>query len=229
MSGKYELNAELRNVKGKGASRRLRREGEQLPAIIYGGEKDSIPLTLNHREVMKALENEAFYSHILTLNIGGQKEKVVLKDLQRHPYKPRMVHMDFLRVGHQKITMHVPIHFLGGDVAPGVKTGGGIVSHLMTSIDVRCMPDDLPEYLELDISKLELNESIHLSQIKLPKGVEIVQLAHGIEHDLPVVNIHVPRAVIEEEAVTEVAETEEAAGAAPAEGAEAAPAKAEKK
>lgn len=229
MSGKYELNAEIRNVKGKGASRRLRREGEQLPAIIYGGEKESVSLTLNHREVMKALENEAFYSHILTLNIGGQKEKVVLKDLQRHPYKVRMVHMDFLRVGHQKITMHVPIHFLGGDVAPGVKTGGGIVSHLMTSVDVRCMPDDLPEYLELDISKLELNESIHLSQIKLPKGVEIVQLSHGIEHDLPVVNIHIPRAVIEEEAVAEVTETEEAAAETPAEDTEAAPAKAEKK
>ncbi len=229
MSGKYELNAEIRNVKGKGASRRLRREGEQLPAIIYGGEKESVPLTLNHREVMKALENEAFYSHILTLNIGGQKEKVVLKDLQRHPYKVRMVHMDFLRVGHQKITMHVPIHFLGGDVAPGVKTGGGIVSHLLSSVDVRCMPDDLPEYLELDISKLELNESIHLSQIKLPKGVELVQLSHGIEHDLPVVNIHIPRAVVEEEAVTEVAETEEVAAETPAEGTEAAPAKAEKK
>lgn len=225
MSGKYELKAEIRSVKGKGASRRLRRDGEQLPAIIYGGEKDSIPLTLNHREVMKALENEAFYSHILTLHVNGQKEKVVLKDLQRHPYKPRMVHMDFLRVGHQKITMHVPIHFLGGDVAPGVKTGGGIVSHLMTSVDVRCMPDDLPEYLEVDISKLDLNESIHLSQIKLPKGVEILQLAHGVEHDLPVVNIHVPRAVIEEEVVTEVVETEEAAEATAAEGTTAAPAK----
>ncbi len=213
MAGKYELAAELRSVKGKGASRRLRRDGELIPAIIYGAKKDPVSLTLNHKEVMKALENEGFYSHILTLHVNGQKEQAVLKDIQRHPYKLRIVHMDFLRVGHEKITMHVPIHFLGGDVAPGVKTAGGIVSHLMTSVDVRCMPADLPEYLEVDISHLNVDESIHLSQIKLPKGVEFVQLSHGIEHDLPVVNIHIPRAAIEEEAVTETVVTEEAAAA----------------
>lgn len=235
MAGKYELTAEIRSVKGKGASRRLRRDGEQIPAIIYGGGKDSTPLTLNHRAVMKALENEGFYSHILTLHISGQKEKVVLKDLQRHPYKLRMIHMDFLRVGHEKITMHVPIHFLGGDVAPGVKTGGGIVSHLLTSVDVRCMPDDLPEYLEVDISQLDIDDSVHLSQIKMPKGVEIVQLSHGMDNDLPIVSIHIPRAVTEEEVVTEVVVTEEATAtaatgtatatpAAPAKGAEKKPA-----
>lgn len=154
-----------------------------------------------------------------------------MKDVQRHPFKPRILHMDFMRVGKQKIVMHVPLHFLGADIAPGVKTGGGIVSHVMTSVDVRCLPADLPEYIEVDLSTLELDEAVHLSQLKLPKGVELVALAHAPDHDLPVANIHIPRAVIEAEPVaeveaTEVGEGEEAAGttAAPAATGKAAPA-----
>lgn len=216
MSAIYELTAEIRSDLGKGASRRLRRKDDKIPAIIFGGGKDPSALTLDHKTVTKALENEGFYSHILTLHIDGQKQQAVLKDLQRHPYKPRILHMDFLRINpHDKITMHVPLHFIGADVAPGVKDSGGIVSHLLTSVDIKCLPADLPEYIEVDISQLSLDESVHLSHLKLPKGVEVIALAHG--DDLPVASIHIPRAVIEEAPAEETTEGETAAAATPEE------------
>ena len=191
----------------------------KVPAIIYGSGKDPISLTVAHDEFMHHLEHEAFYSHILTVNVDGKKEKAVMKDLQRHPAKPRVLHIDFLRVGDKDVIhMHVPVHFLNEEESAGVKEGG-LVSHLMSTVEIACMATDLPEYLQLDIIEVEIGGSLHLSDIELPKGVKIPALAHGPNHDLPVVNIHLPRAVEEEETTVEAAEGEE--GAEGAEGAEA--------
>ncbi len=217
----FELNAEPRTDVGKGASRRLRLTNK-VPAIVYGAAREPEMLTLVHHEINHALENEAFYSHILDLKIGGKAQKVVLRDLQRHPNKPQILHVDFQRVSaSEKLHMNVPLHFVGDDVAPGVKTDGGIVSHLMNDVEVICLPKDLPEYLEVDLTNLELNQSIHLSELKLPSGVEIPALAQGPEHDMSVVSIHLPRAAKEEEEevpAEEAAEGEEAPAAESAEG-----------
>lgn len=194
MSSNFELNAEVRQDKGKGASRRLRRE-DKVPGILYGAGKDPISITLSQRQLLKSLENEAVYSHILTVNIDGKLDKVVLRDLHRHPYKPTLLHVDLQRVSETtKIRLSVPLHFLNQDIAPGVKTGGGLVSHLMNSVEVSCLAKDLPEFIEVDLIGLELNHSVHLSDLKMPPGVEIAALMQGPEHDLPVVNIHLTRA-----------------------------------
>lgn len=192
MSNQFELSAEARQTFGKGASRRLRRLDNKVPGIMYGGDEAPLPLIFNHNHLLKALENEAFYSHILTIQVDGKPHKAVLKALQRHPFKPRIVHLDLLRVtGKEKITVTVPLHFKGENVAPGVKNDKGIVSHLLTSVEVRCLPDSLPEFLEVDLSNLGLDELIHLSDLKLPKGIEIMALVH--KDDQPVASIHLPR------------------------------------
>jgi large subunit ribosomal protein L25 len=196
---KFEVEAAVRHDMGKGASRRLRRE-EKVPGVVYGGGKAPVSLSLEHKNVSKSLQNEAFYSHILTLKTDSISERVILKDVQRHPFKARIMHIDFQRVrADEKLHMHIPLHFKGGDQAPGVKEAGGIVSHIMSDIEVSCLPDNLPEYLEIDLSEMQLNQIIHLSEIKLPNGVEIVALAHG--DDKPVVSVHIPR--VEEEPVVE--------------------------
>ena len=206
MAVEFQLDAEPRTDMGKGASRRLRHAGK-VPAIIYGGKKEPMAVTLPHKDVAKSLEHEAFYSHILTVNVDGKAEKAVLKDLQRHPFKPIIMHLDLQRVTEtDKIRVHVPLHFIGEDVAPGVKLRSGIVNHLMKHVDVTCLAKDLPEFIEVDVSPLEAGESVHLSQLKLPAGVEIPGLVAESEHDLPVVSIVLPRAALE---------TEEAAAAAP--------------
>lgn len=220
MSNAFEIAAETRSDVGKGASRRLRRLQKKVPGIIYGGSEAPVNITLEHRHIIKALENEAFYSHILTVNLDGKPVKTVLKDLQRHPYKPQIMHVDFLRVtGAQILHMHIPLHFLGEEKCPGVKDGG-VISHQMKDVEVACRADKLPEFIEIDLSNLELNQVVHLSDIKLPEGVEILALTHGEEHDLPVVSIHIPRAIVEEE--PEAKEGDEAAegeeGAEQAEG-----------
>lgn len=198
MSTVFELTAETRESFGTGASRRLRRLENRVPAILYGAGEAPQPLSIDHNQLLRALENEAFYSHILTINLNGEKQKAVLKDLQRHPYKARIVHLDLLRItAKEKITMSVPLHFKGETIAPGVKDDGGVLARLLNSVEVRCLPDALPEYIEIDVSRLGLDESIHLSQIPLPEGVELIALTH--EDDRPVVNIHIPRAVAEEE------------------------------
>ena len=190
------LEAESRTDIGKGASRRLRRD-DKVPAIIYGAHAAPQNVSLEHNKINRALENEAFYTKILTLNIDGKPEKVVLKSLQRHPYKPRIAHVDFQRISAtEKIIMRIPLHFVGSDVAPGVKQAGGIVSHLMSQVEVRCLPADLPEFIEVDLSKLELNQTVHLSNLALPKNVEIISLAH--KEDKPVATIYIPAAVEEE-------------------------------
>ncbi len=193
MSSEFVLTAEPRTEQGKGASRRLRREGK-VPAILYGAGKDPVPLSVNHNELLKQLENEAFYSHILTVELDGKTEQAVLKDLQRHPAKPFILHLDLMRVSAgEKIRVNVPLHFVGEDVAPGVKIGGGIVTHAVTEVEISCLPKDLPEYIEVDLSALELGESLHLSDLKLPPGVELVQLLQGEEHDVAVAAIQATR------------------------------------
>ncbi len=202
----FEINAEVRSDMGKGASRRLRREGK-VPAVMYGAGQEPLSVTLDHAELLKHLEHEAFYSHILTVKLDGREESAVLKDMQRHPAKPVVTHVDFLRVSaSDKIRMHVPLHFVGGDVAPGVKVGGGMITHNLSEVEISCLPKDLPEFIEVDLSGVELNQAVHLSDIKLPASVELVQLSHGPEHDLPVATIVPTRggaAAAEEEGAAE--------------------------
>jgi large subunit ribosomal protein L25 len=215
MKTSFELVAEFRETQGKGASRRLRHEGK-VPAILYGGHADARTLTLNHQKLLIMLDNERFYSTILNLKVGDQTQAAICKDVQRHPFKNRIVHVDFQRVDeNEKIRISIPLHFTGAAVSPGVKSQGGLVSHMRTETEVTCLPKDLPEFIEVDISGLSLNESIHLSQLKIPDGVTLVELA---KDDAAVVAIHSPRA--EEPEPTAVA----AAGAPAAEGAAAAPA-----
>ena len=219
MAEEFDLIAENREDMGKGASRRLRRKG-LVPAIIYGAGRPPRALAFDHNKVLKQLESESFYSSVLNIKVGDKSQAAILKDLQRHPAKRQILHMDFQRiVEDEAIRMNVPIHFLGEDVAPGVKQGGGKVSHLMTDVEVTCLPKDLPEFLEVDVSALELDAMLHLSDIKLPSGVEIPELAQGAEHDQAIVAIHVIKAApVEEAAPEEAAEPEEAAPAAEAEG-----------
>ena len=198
MAISFELNAEPRSDTGKGASRRLRHAGK-VPAIMYGGGKDPESLTLSLNEVIRNLENEAFYSHILNVKVGSAKTRAVLRDLQRHPSRPVIMHMDLLRVSEsEKIKMNVPLHFAGEDIAPGVKEGG-LVSHELVEVEIECLPRDLPEYIEIDISALEIGDSLHLSDLVVPEGVTVLELARGEGHDLSVVSIHARRVIVEEE------------------------------
>ncbi|MGB5178629.1 MAG: 50S ribosomal protein L25/general stress protein Ctc [Gammaproteobacteria bacterium] len=201
MAISFELNAEPRSDLGKGASRRLRRAGK-VPAIIYGGDKDPEALTLSHNQVLRNLENEAFYSHILTIKSGANETQAILRDLQRHPSKAVIMHMDLQRVSaSETLRTNVPIHIIGEEDAPGVKAGG-LVSHDLTDVEVECYPKDLPEYIDVDISTLEIGDSIHLSALQVPDGVTLTELERGEDHDASVVSIHVKRVVeeIEEEA-----------------------------
>lgn len=213
MANLFNLTVASRNDFGKAAIRRSRRLEDTVPAIIYGGNEAPTPISLSHNLVIRALENEAFFSNILTLNIDGKKEqKVIVKDLQRHPGRPRILHMDFLRVdANVKLTMSVPLHFLNAEKAPGVLEGG-VVNHNMSELEIRCLPADLPEYIEIDLANLGLDEIIHLTQVKVPKNVEIMLLAHGDDqaHDHAVASIHMPR--VSEEPEEEIqAEGKEAA------------------
>jgi large subunit ribosomal protein L25 len=209
MAISFELNAEPRNDTGKGASRRLRHAGK-VPAIMYGGGKDPESLSLSHNEVLRNLEHEAFYSHILTVKSGGTETQAILRDLQRHPSKPVVMHMDLQRISAtEKLKTHAPIHFIGEDVAPGVKAGG-LVSHDLTEVSIECLPKDLPEYIEVDVSGLDIGDSIHLSGLKVPEGVTLIDLARGDDHDSTVVSVHVKR-VVEEEEIEPTAEAEQAA------------------
>ncbi|MEA5445448.1 50S ribosomal protein L25/general stress protein Ctc [Gammaproteobacteria bacterium AB-CW1] len=199
MSDDFTLNAEVRDDKGKGASRRLRRQG-RVPGIIYGGGKDPVPVSVDHDELINQLKHEAFYSHVLEINVGKKKEKAVLKDLQRHVYKPTVVeHIDLQRVSaKEKLRMQVPLHFEGEKTCPGVKLHGGVITHNLVNVEVSCLPKDLPEFIEVDVSELDIGDSIHLTDLKLPSGVELVELMHGEDHDLQVVSIHQPRAAKED-------------------------------
>jgi len=199
MSTSFEVNAELRNDLGKGASRRLRRLEDKIPGIVYGGGKEPQSLSLVHKDILKHLEDEAFYSHILTLTIGKKSEKVIIKDLQRHPFKPKVTHIDFMRVSAtQKFHTSVPLHFINEAECPGVKAGG-VVNHSYTTVEISCLPKNLPEFIEVDMADLDMDQILHLSDIKLPKGVEIIELSHGAEHDQAIVTIHKARAAVSTE------------------------------
>jgi len=195
----FVLDAQIRTDEGKGASRRLR-HSNLTPAIIYGGKEAPQSITLEHKELAKHLENEAFYSHIVSLNVAGKAQDVILKDLQRHPAKPIVMHADFLRVSQtEKFTTKVPLHFINEDIAPGVKTNGGIVNHIMTDLEISCLPRDLPEFIEVDLAEIDLGDIVHISDLKLPEGVESIALNHGSDYDLSVASIVKPRGVAEEE------------------------------
>jgi len=211
MSTSFELAASIREDLGKGATRRLRKQ-DMVPAVIYGAGGEPVSITLAHNQLMHSTENEAFFSHILSIDVAGKKEKVIIKALQRHPAKPILMHADFLRVDMKvKLKVHVPIHFIGEDVAPGVKQGG-VVTHDLVDVEVECLPKDLPEYVEIDISELDIGDSLHLTDIKLPKGLSIVALAQGDDHDLQVVAIQMNRAALEDEEELEGSEESEEDG-----------------
>ena len=204
MSQEFVIEAFPRDDQGRGASRRLRREERKIPAIVYGANKEAVSISIWHNELKKALENEAFFSHILTLELNGKKESVILKDLQRHPYKPLLTHADFLRVDKDhEIHVNVPLHFLNEEAAPAVKLQGGSVSHQMTEVEVICLPQNLPEFIEVDLMDVAMDQVIHLSDLKLPEGVRIAALAQGEDHNLPVLAIHKPKGAKSEEESSE--------------------------
>lgn len=202
MSLEFELNVEPRADLGKGASRRLRRLGDMVPAVIYGGGAEPVSITIPHKDIHRACENEAFFAHIVKINTkGGGIDNVIIKDLQRHPAKDRIMHADFLRVRmDQEITVDVPLHFINEDTSVGVKRDGGMVSHVMSSLEVSCLPADLPEYIEIDVLELALGDSIHMDEVKLPAGVTIPALGLGDDHNHVVVSINASRATIETDA-----------------------------
>jgi large subunit ribosomal protein L25 len=207
----FVVNAELRTDQGKAASRRLRRTGK-VPAVIYGGKDPAQQLVLSHHEMAKHLETEAFYSHILTLKLAGKEQQAVLKDIQRHPAQPILMHFDFQRVfADVAIRMDVPLHFKGGEKCPGVKADGGLVEHTLSVVEVECLPKDLPEFIEVDLSHMKLNETIHLSQLKLPAGVVLIELRHG--NDQTVASVHIPRVIEEVAPEAEIAPAEVPASA----------------
>ena len=207
---KIEINAKERKSKGTGASRRLRHEGT-TPGILYGGVKDSISLEIDTKELFMQFRHEAFHASILTLNLEGKKESVILRDFQMHPVRNNIQHIDFQRINeNEKISVKVPFHFINEETAPGVKIEGGLVSHIMTEIDISCLPKDLPQYIEVDLGELAMGESIHLSEITVPEGVELTSLTD--ENDPAITSISKPKVVVEEEIVTEASEEGEEGG-----------------
>lgn len=206
MANPIEINATLRYYTGKSAVRKNRRTEGLVPGVVYSAENKVTLISLQHHKTLKALTLEAFYSSVLDLTVDGKKMQVVLKEVQRHPSKKLVLHLDFLEVSSkEKLTLRVPLHFVGQDIAPGIKQGG-VVAHLLTEVEVRCFPADLPEFITVDISKLGVGESLHLSQLTLPIGVELTELSRvSEERDLPVVNLYMPRAVKAEDETPESA------------------------
>ena len=217
----FSLSAQPREETGTGAMRKMRRAG-QLPGVVYGAGGNAIPITLSSFEVSRHLENEAFYSHVLNLKLEGKKEQVILRSVQRHPVRSDiLLHIDLQRISKDaKIKMTIPLHFKGEDIAPGVKEQSGLISHLMTEVEVSCLPSDLPEFIEVDISELHIGELVHLSDLAIPEGLELVELSHG--HDHPVATIHVRKEepIEEEEVEVEEPEGEEGEAQEAAEGEE---------
>ena len=201
----FNLDAEVRTDKGKGASRRLRHQ-DKVPAILYGAGKDPVSITLEHNKVLQAQEFEAFYSHVLKIKVDGKKVDVLLKDMQRHPFKPKIMHIDFLRVDADvEVSTNVPLHFINEDKCDAIKLEGGHAEHQMNDVEVTCLPGDLPAYIEVDIQNVEMGQTLHLSDLVTPKGVELTELSKGEEHDHAVVTVKLAKVAIaeEEEADTE--------------------------
>ena len=187
MFSTFALSARNRDMLGKGEVRRMRRLNGEVPAVIYGGKIDPQSISLVHKDVMKALENESFYAHIINLKIDGKNEEVVIKDIQRHPAKATVLHMDFLRINKSTyLNIKIPLHFANENTCVGVRKQGGTISRTMSELEVKCLPRDIPEYIEVDVSNLAVGETLHISSINLPRGVESVGLSQGPEYDLPV-------------------------------------------
>lgn len=213
MSEQLQLSAELRTDVGKGASRRLRRIANRVPAIVYGAEDAPVPLTLNTNELNKAMQQETFYSQVLDLSIDGKTESVVVRDVQRHPSAPRIMHIDFYRVSMNKLLqVNIPLHFINEAECVGVKQGGGIVNHILNEVQIEALPRNIPEFIEVDMLEIELGGQVHLSDLKMPEGVTLVALSHDddADHDLNVASVQAPRAAVE---ATEEAGDEEAPAA----------------
>jgi len=212
----FTFSADARAMQGKGASRRLRHTGK-VPAVLYGAQKDAQALTLDQQKLLTMISDERFYSSIVRLTVGETTHEAIVKDVQMHPAKNLVVHVDLQRVvENEKIRIHLPLHFKGASISPGVKTQGGVVSHLRSDVEVTCLPKDLPEFLEVDMSGMSLNETKFLADIPLPAGVTILELTR---RNAAVVSIHAPRAEEPEAVVAEVAAATPAEGAAPAAGA----------
>lgn len=221
MSERIEIDAELRTDVGKGASRRLRRLADKVPGIIYGSGKEPVALTLEHRQLAKAMEEEAFFSQVIVIKAGKKKQDAVVRDVQRHPASEKVMHIDFLRVSADTaIQVHVPLHFLNEETCIGVKMGGGSVSRNLVEVEISCLPGNLPEYIELDIKDLDVGSALHLSDLELPEGVELTAFSHGdVEgRDSAVVSVIPPRAGSEEEEAEEVEPEEGGEEAASEEG-----------
>ena len=210
MSEQFELIARIRARSGTNLVRRLRREGD-VPAVLYGGDKENISIAVNHDVLFHSLEKEEFHSAIIIINTDGKKEQAILRAVQRHPHKINILHADFQRVDENKLlTMSMPIHFTGEEDCIGVKNSGGMLTHLINDVEITCMPNDLPEQIELDVSNLDLSESLHLTDIKLPEGVNITALMHEdeVDHDLAVVSVMAPRVETEEDEDIDAVDTE---------------------
>lgn len=200
MSEAIELSAKMRNDTGKGASRRLRR-AEMVPAVVYGGDEKPISIVIEARIIRRLLEEETFYSQVISLEIDGKKQNVILKDLQRHPAKEFALHLDFLRISaSHEVTTTIPLHFINEDICVGVKAGGKI-AHSTTETKVRCLPAKLPEFIEVDVADLQVGSTIHLTDLNLPEGVQLVQLLQGESHDTGIVSVNMPKKVVESETV----------------------------
>lgn len=211
----HKLSAKVRGDEGKGASRRLRRQG-RLPAVVYGGHKDAQSIELHHNDVFLASANEWFYSALIELDIDGKSERVLLRDMQRHPFKPLIMHLDFLRVSeHEALRARVPLHFLNQETSPAGKSASVVIHHDLSEVEVSCLPKDLPEFIAVDLGNLALGDIVHLSQIALPKGVEIPALKLGKEHDVAVVSAKHARTETEEAPAAAVAEVPASKQAAP--------------
>ena len=196
MSTNFTINAKSREDTGKGASRRLRRLTGEVPAIIYGGKKDAEKISILHKDITKALENDTVYSSIISLSIDGKAEDTIIKDIQRHPSKQIILHMDFLRVSKTtKLQTRVPLNFMNEDICVGVKLGGGLIAHTMTDIEVSCLPKDLPEAIDVDMAEVDVGQIVHLSDLTLPDGVESVSLSQGADYDLTVATVNKQKAV----------------------------------
>ena len=198
MAKTHEMSVELRKDEGKGASRRLRRAGS-VPAIVYGGgELGPVSIQMAHKDVYMASQNEWFYSSILNLSLNGDVQKVLLRDMQRHPFKQQILHLDFLRINeNEAIRVRVPLHFLNQETSPAGKTAGVVIMHEITEVEVSCLPKDLPEFIEVDLADLKVDDILHLSSLKLPKGTEVAELKLGKEHDIAVVIAKMGRVEVE--------------------------------
>ena len=210
MAEQIVIRAERREALGKGASRRLRRLGDKAPAILYGGGVDPVPLSIAYRELGRAMQQEAFFSQVLHVQVEDKTQACVLRELQRHPATERVQHIDLLRIREDvAMHLHVPIHFVNEDRCVGVKLGGGRLTHNLIEVEVRCLPKDLPEAIDVDVEALDVGDSLHLSDLKLPQGVEIPALALGADHDTPVVGVMARRGGAEEAAAEEAEQADE--------------------